>query len=194
MSRRKKLLERSDTSGSVAIEYGLILPAMLLFTLGIMDAGRLLWTNVTLTRATEAAARCYAVNTTMCPAGSVPAYAAESGLGHQRYSGQRLRGLDPSLRQAGPGDLHVPISRSVVSAVRFGAIRRRDHDAHRDCVLPESNLMAARDRRAELPAGPAAGDIVMSREPEVSAGQLDDTARERVRAKPRPRAGRAQAP
>ena len=29
---------------AVAIEYGLILPAMLLFTLGIMDAGRLLWT------------------------------------------------------------------------------------------------------------------------------------------------------
>ena len=81
MSRRKKLLERSDTSGSVAIEYGLILPAMLLFTLGIMDAGRLLWTNVTLTRATEAAARCYAVNTTMCPAGSVPAYAASQAWG-----------------------------------------------------------------------------------------------------------------
>ena len=173
MWNRKIFPGLAHDAGSVAIEYGLILPAMLLFTLGIMDAGRLLWANVTLTRATEAAARCYAVNTTMCPAGSVPAYAASSGLGHQRYSGQRLRGLDPSLRQAGPGDLHVPISRSMVPAV-FGerAIRRDDNDAERNGLLSESNLMEARDRPAGLPAGPAPGDIVMSRQPEVSAGQL----------------------
>jgi Flp pilus assembly protein TadG len=48
--------------GNVAIEFGLILPTLLIFTLGIMDAGRLFWTNITLTRATEAAARCAAVN------------------------------------------------------------------------------------------------------------------------------------
>jgi Flp pilus assembly protein TadG len=71
-----KLRDAFDTAGSVAIEYGLILPAMLFFTLGIMDAGRLLWTNITLTRATEVAARCGAVNVTTCPTASLPAYAA----------------------------------------------------------------------------------------------------------------------
>jgi hypothetical protein len=66
--------------GTVAIEYGLILPAMLLFTFGIMDTGRLLWTYITLTRATEAAARCGAVNnTTTCP--SIPAYAVDQAWG-----------------------------------------------------------------------------------------------------------------
>jgi hypothetical protein len=39
---------------------------MLLLILGIMDAGRLLWTYTTLYRATEAAARCAAINTIDC--------------------------------------------------------------------------------------------------------------------------------
>jgi Flp pilus assembly protein TadG len=56
----------SSRRGATAIEYALVLPALLLFILGIMDAGRLLWTYTTLYRATEAAARCAAVNTTDC--------------------------------------------------------------------------------------------------------------------------------
>ena len=39
---------------------------LLLFVIGIIDVGRLLWTYTTLTRATEAAARCGAINTTDC--------------------------------------------------------------------------------------------------------------------------------
>lgn len=42
MAKIRKSQEASHTEGSVAVEYGLVLPAMLLFTLGIMDAGRLL--------------------------------------------------------------------------------------------------------------------------------------------------------
>jgi Flp pilus assembly protein TadG len=71
-----RLRDPFHTAGSVAIEYGLILPVMLLFTLGLLDASRLLWTNITLTRATEVAARCGAVNITTCPTASIPAYAA----------------------------------------------------------------------------------------------------------------------
>jgi len=56
----------SDRCGAAAIEYALILPVMLLLILGIMDAGRLLWTYTTLNRASEAAARCAAINTTDC--------------------------------------------------------------------------------------------------------------------------------
>ena len=52
--------------GTVAIEYSIILPVLLVFLLGIMDTGRLLWTYSTLYRATEAAARCAAVNTAEC--------------------------------------------------------------------------------------------------------------------------------
>lgn len=52
--------------GAAAIEYGLILPAVLLFVIGIIDVGRLLWTYTTLNRAVEAAARCGAINTNDC--------------------------------------------------------------------------------------------------------------------------------
>jgi hypothetical protein len=76
--RRSQAASHSD--GTVAIEYGLILPVMLLFTLGIMDTGRLLWTYITLTRAAEAAARCGAVNNTAtCP--SIPAFAVTQAWG-----------------------------------------------------------------------------------------------------------------
>lgn len=52
--------------GAVAIEYALILPMVLLFVIGIIDVGRLLWTFTTLNRAAEAAARCGAVNSIDC--------------------------------------------------------------------------------------------------------------------------------
>jgi Flp pilus assembly protein TadG len=52
--------------GTVALEYGLVLPALLLFLLGIMDTGRLLWTYTTLNRAAAAAARCGAVDPVTC--------------------------------------------------------------------------------------------------------------------------------
>ena len=82
MEHRPMLRDASHTAGSMAVEYALILPALLLFTFGLMDAGRLLWTNITLTRATEVAARCGAVNNpTQCNyqnlcAGNIPACAA----------------------------------------------------------------------------------------------------------------------
>ncbi len=52
--------------GTVAVEYALLLPALLLFMLGLVEVGRLYWTYSTLSRATEAAARCGAINTTTC--------------------------------------------------------------------------------------------------------------------------------
>ena|SRR5579863_1681151 len=96
MSSRKILPEFTHSAGSVAIEYGLILPVMLLFTLGIMDAGRLLWTNITLTRATEAAARCYAVNSSTCSAGAVPAYAASQAWGINDIAASNFQASTPA--------------------------------------------------------------------------------------------------
>ena len=57
---------RSGRSGATALEYAIILPVLLLFFLGIIDTGRLLWTYATIYRAAEAAARCAAVNTAAC--------------------------------------------------------------------------------------------------------------------------------
>lgn len=48
MAQIRKQQEASQRNGNVAIEYAFILPVMLLFTLGIMDTGRLLWTYITL--------------------------------------------------------------------------------------------------------------------------------------------------
>ncbi len=52
--------------GTVAIEFGFLLPTLLLFILGLMECGRLFWTYTTLYRAVEAAARCGAVNSVLC--------------------------------------------------------------------------------------------------------------------------------
>ena len=57
---------RRRNRGTVAIEYALILPVLLLFVLGITDTGRLLWTYVALHRSVAAAARCGAIDETAC--------------------------------------------------------------------------------------------------------------------------------
>lgn len=72
----------SGRRGSVALEYGLIAPLLLALVLGIIDTGRLIWTYTTLYRATEAAARCGAINTTTCAtAAQIRAYAVTEAWG-----------------------------------------------------------------------------------------------------------------
>lgn len=66
MAQARRSWFRLDKRGTTAIEYALILPAFLLFLLGVLDTGRLLWNYTTLYRATQAAARCGAVNVTDC--------------------------------------------------------------------------------------------------------------------------------
>jgi Flp pilus assembly protein TadG len=74
--------ERSRRRGAVVIEYALILPALLIFIFGLMDAGRLLWCYTTLYRGAEAAARCAAINTTDCgTAAQIQNYAAAQAWG-----------------------------------------------------------------------------------------------------------------
>ena len=68
--------------GAVALEFALVLPALLLVLLGAMDVGRLLWTQTTLDRAVEAAARCASINTSVCGTNSaVQTYAAGQAFG-----------------------------------------------------------------------------------------------------------------
>lgn len=73
---------RKSTKGSVAVEYGLILPVLLLLVLGVIDTGRLLWTYATLSHAVDAAARCGAIAGPGCAnAAGTEAYAVTQAYG-----------------------------------------------------------------------------------------------------------------
>jgi Flp pilus assembly protein TadG len=63
-----KMAPREDraTAGSMALEYGLAVPVLILLVFMTMDVARLMWTYVTLQRAVQASARCAAVNPTVC--------------------------------------------------------------------------------------------------------------------------------
>lgn len=79
MSARAVLRSRR---GSIAVEYALLLPALMLFVIGIMEVGRLLWTQTTLDRAAEAAARCGAVDSVTCADAAATAdYAVTQAFG-----------------------------------------------------------------------------------------------------------------
>ena len=52
--------------GATAVELAMILPVFLSVILGIMEFGRLLWTKSALDYTVEEAARCAAINTTLC--------------------------------------------------------------------------------------------------------------------------------
>ena len=73
---------RRDDGGATALEYAFVLPALLGFAIGVMDLGRLVWTQVTLDRAVQAAARCASINPTKCGADpAIKSYAATSAWG-----------------------------------------------------------------------------------------------------------------
>lgn len=88
MRDHPKPLKAHPCAGNVAIEFAIVLPALLMLVLGIVDFGRFFWTYTTLTRATEAAARCGAVNNAVVCA-DLPTYAASEAWG--------LTGATPSM-------------------------------------------------------------------------------------------------
>lgn len=78
LSRKQKcLLAASD--GVTAIEFGLLAPALFLLLFGVMEFGRMVWTQTGLHYSVEEAARCASVNASVCgtPA-QIAAYAAGS--------------------------------------------------------------------------------------------------------------------
>lgn len=82
MTRAAFLVSRKRERGAVAVEYGIILPVFLVLALGLMDTGRLLWTQTSLDRAVEAAARCGVVDAIQCgTAAQVQQYAADQAYG-----------------------------------------------------------------------------------------------------------------
>jgi Flp pilus assembly protein TadG len=82
MARAAAMTARIGSRGAVAVELSLILPALLLVMLGLMDVGRMIWTQTTLERAVEAAARCAAVNPVTCgTTAAIQSYAAGQAFG-----------------------------------------------------------------------------------------------------------------
>lgn len=72
----------SQSRGATALEMAIVLPAFLMLVFGIEEFGRLFWLQSSLQYAVEQAARCAAVNTTLCgTAGAITAYAADNVFG-----------------------------------------------------------------------------------------------------------------
>jgi uncharacterized membrane protein len=79
VARRRSVLR--DTVGASIVEFALIVPGFLMLVIGGIDAGRMLWSQVTLQRAVEAAARCAAVDTVRCGTpGQAQTFASELSL------------------------------------------------------------------------------------------------------------------
>jgi Flp pilus assembly protein TadG len=72
----------AGTRGATAVEFAIVLPVLLMFVLGLLDCGRLLWSYTTLAHAVEAATRCAVVNSTTCgTAAAIESYAASQAWG-----------------------------------------------------------------------------------------------------------------
>ena len=56
----------ADRRGATAVEMAFILPVLILLLVGLMETGRLIWTQSVLHYAVEHAARCAAIDTNNC--------------------------------------------------------------------------------------------------------------------------------
>jgi Flp pilus assembly protein TadG len=77
--QRKAILSRVD--GTAAVEFAILLPVFLTFLYGIVEFGRLMWTQTALQFAVEGAARCYAIDTTCTSASTTQNYASQQVFG-----------------------------------------------------------------------------------------------------------------
>ena len=73
---------RRDASGATAVENAIVLPIFFLFLFVVFEAGLFCWAQTSLQFSVEAAARCAAVNSTLCGTNtSVQSYAASQMWG-----------------------------------------------------------------------------------------------------------------
>lgn len=70
------------TRGTVALEFAIVFPILLLLTLGLIEFARIVWEQTTLDYAVQQAARCAAVDTIDCgTAAQVQQYLTTKTLG-----------------------------------------------------------------------------------------------------------------
>jgi Flp pilus assembly pilin Flp len=73
---------RLDRRGAAAVEFGLVILPVPLLILGIIEGGRMLWTQNALQYAVEQAARCAVINSTICDStAQIQNYAASMASG-----------------------------------------------------------------------------------------------------------------
>lgn len=56
-----------DIDGTTAVEFAITAPVFFMVLFGIIESGRLMWTQLGLQHAVEMAARCASINKTLCP-------------------------------------------------------------------------------------------------------------------------------
>lgn len=82
MAKRFFITLARDTNGAVLAEFAVAILTLLIAVFGVIDVGLLLWTDITLNRATHAAARCRAMDTLNCGSdGDAQAYAVTQSWG-----------------------------------------------------------------------------------------------------------------
>jgi len=85
MTERARVGYWKDETGAGAAEFALVLLPFLALIFGIIEVSLMMYANQTLQYATEAAARCYSINSATCGTiGTAQAYAAT------RYSGPNI--------------------------------------------------------------------------------------------------------
>jgi Flp pilus assembly protein TadG len=114
----------ADRSGTAAVEFAMIMPAFIVLIVGAIYTGQLLYSASSLRYAVEAAARCAAVNTTICTStGSTQTYAAGKYFGpgsptpafvaSSAACGQTVSGTVTYTLNTGVTSISIPLSASA---------------------------------------------------------------------------------
>lgn len=76
MIRRLANRLRSSSSGAVAVEAALVLPALFAMSFAVVETGRAMWMQNSLQDAVDAAARCGVISASCNTTGKIQSYAA----------------------------------------------------------------------------------------------------------------------
>jgi Flp pilus assembly protein TadG len=99
--------------GGAAVQFGIIVPALLLFLFGIIEIGRMLWTMNALHYSVEEAARCASINAVTCGSASqIAAFAAARSGGSFASSvfSATTTGCGNRVSASFPMRLNIPFS------------------------------------------------------------------------------------
>jgi Flp pilus assembly protein TadG len=102
-ARRRLRWLRANQRGIAAVEFAFVFPVMLLFLIGIIECGRIVWTNYSLQTAVEDTARYILANQK----------ATDTQI--STYVSGKLDLLDPT-------DLTISVARDTVTGVNFVSV------------------------------------------------------------------------
>jgi len=109
---------RRDEDGATALEFALVLPALVLLIIGIMETGRVVWVQNALNYSVDQAARCASVDKITCgSATQIQAYAGtQSGAGFSAsVFTVSVAGCGIVVSGSAPVSLHIPFATSSLT-------------------------------------------------------------------------------